>query len=219
MHPSTPLMVSLAALKQWKKFALPLFALILPAAYLMQLHCREYRYLLLFLPFVALFAGHGIALTAQWLEKKKIKHVWTMILLIIIAFSASYGIWFYLDNEPQAPDQNAEQYYRWLEGKSVQGEIWTSNPVVSVYTDAPVHKLYYPIYEEGTATGFNRYLAENAGRISTVFLDNCGGGIICPLGDSGCEEQLQQMRSFLNENFVRVFSAQTGRCWYEIYKN
>jgi len=206
-----------ASLKQWRRFVLPLLALILPAAYFMQLHCREYRYLLLFLPFVALFAGHGIALTVQWLEKRRIRHAWTAILLIIIVFSASYGIWFYLDNEPQAPDQNAEQYYRWLEGKSVQGEIWTSNPVVSVYTDAPVHKLYYPIYEEGTATGFNRYLAENAERISTVFLDNCGGGIICPSNDVGCEEQLRQLRSFLNENFVRVFSAQTGRCWYEVY--
>jgi len=205
---------------RWKKrYTLPVLALVIPAAYFMQLHCREYRYLVLFLPFVALVTGHGIAFVSEWLERKAVlkRYAWPVILLVVLGVSVFHGIVFYQENERRTPDLAAEQYARWLQGKQIIGEIWTSNPIISVYTDAPVQKLYYPIYEQGSATDFNAYLSQHASEIGTVFLDNCGGGIVCPPNDARCEEQLHAMRSFLNENFKQVFYAQSGRCWYAIY--
>lgn len=205
---------------RWKKqFILPLLALMIPAAYFMQLHCREYRYLVLFLPFVALATGQGITQVCDWLERTNAlkRYAWPLILLVVLGVSVFHGILFYQGNELRTPDPAAEQYYHWLQGKQVAGEIWTSNPIISVYTDAPVQKLYYPIYEQGSAADFNAYLSQHASGIGAVFLDNCGGGIVCPPDDLRCEEQLRAMRSFLNENFKQVFYAQSGACWYAIY--
>ncbi len=207
---------------RWKRqYALPLLGLLVPAVYFMQLHCREYRYLALFLPFAALLAGHGAVLVVEWLEKNKLfrRWAWAVALLAMFFVSAFHGVLFYHGNEARVPDVVAEKYYHWLEGKSVAGEVWTSNPVVSVYADVPVRMLYYPVFSEGSAVDFNSYLQENVGRIGVVLLDNCGGGIVCPPGDAGCERQLLGMREFLGRNFRTAFSAESGRCWYEVYEN
>jgi hypothetical protein len=137
---------------------------------------------------------------------------------LVLIVSAFTGILFYHGNEPRAPELAAERYFRWLEGRDADGEVWSANPIVSVYTDEPVGKIYYPIYEAGTAFDFNDYLRANANRISHVFLDNCGGGIICPPGDEKCAEELGTMRLFLNENFRQAFYRQSGNCWYAVYE-
>ncbi len=210
--------VGLAAVAaRWKRqYVLPVLALIVPVAYLMQLHCREYRYALLFLPILALFTGNGIAFISEWMEKR-LKHARTALLLTVVLVSAFHGILFYHGNEIRVLDQNAEHYYRWLEGKEIPGEVWSSNPLVSVYTDQLVHPLYYPVYTEGTATDFNTYLASNKEKIGAVFLDNCGGGIICAPDDAGCAEQLQVLRKLLDADFTQSFSAQSGDCGYAVY--
>lgn len=208
-----------AVAKQWKKYLLPLLALILPLLYFMQLHCREYRYLVLFLPFVVLFSGHGLALITDWLQKWDKKQAWTVVLLVVLGSSIAHSMWFYQNNESRTPDIAAEQYYHWLQDKQIKGEIWSSNPTVSVYTDQKVNKIYYPVFEKHTATDFLTYLTRNPDRIGAVLLDNCGGGIICPPDDAKCEESLESTRSVLNEKFSQVFNAWSGACWYEIYIN
>lgn len=203
-----------------REHALPFLALAIPALYFLQLHCREYRYLVLFLPFVVLFAGHGIALLSGWVERQKPlrNYVGPAALLLVVSISVFHGILFYHGNELRTPDAAAERYFRWLADKRIEGEIWSSNPVVSAHTDQPVQKIYYPVYEEGTATDFNAYLAKHADRIGAVLLDNCGGGIACPPDDAACNEQIARMRAFLNENFRQVFFAESGRCWYTVFE-
>lgn len=207
---------------RWKRqYFLPILAFVLPAAYFMQLHCREYRYLALFLPFVALMTGHGTAILVECLEKygQVKRYAWTLVVVLVFAVSVFHAVLFYHGNEARHPDVAAEQYYHWLEGREVEGEIWSSNPVVSIYTDAYVNKVYYPLFSTGVATGFNEYLREHSGRIGVVLLDNCGGGLVCPPDDVGCWKQLDRMRSFLKDNFKQVFSAASGKCWYEIYSS
>lgn len=210
----------IAAVRNWKRqYLVPVAALALPAAYLMQLHCRDYRYLVTFLPYVVMFSGYGISLLAEWLEKKKTiaKFAWPAVIMIVFIVSAVHGILFYHGNEPRFPDKASENYFQWLEGKNISGEIWSANPVISAYTDLPVHKIYYPIYSRVTATDFNNYLQANSARIGAVLLDNCGGGLICSPDDAKCTVELEKMRSFLNERFRQVFFDQSGRCWYSVY--
>jgi 4-amino-4-deoxy-L-arabinose transferase-like glycosyltransferase len=203
-----------------RRFLPPALAFAIPLLYFMQMHCREYRYLVIFLPFAVLFTGHGLALAVGALERLKPlrRHAWPCALLAVVLVSAFTGLLFYYNNEPRVPDLAAERYFRWLDGRDAYCEVWSANPVVSVYTDEPIRKVYYPIYESGKAVDFNSYLRANKDQISYVFLDNCGGGIICPPGDSRCAEELRAMRSFLNENFRQAFYEQSGNCWYAVYE-
>jgi hypothetical protein len=208
------------AVRNWKKqYFLPLLSLLLPLAYFSQLHCRDYRYLVLFLPFVILFTGYGIDRLISALEeyKKISKYVLPIALIIVFAVSAVHGILFYQHNELRNPDLAAERYYNWLETRQVEGEIWSSNPVIAAYTDQKINKIYYPVYGQETATDFNKYLEANSERVGAVLLDNCGGGLICSPDDEKCPVELEKMRVLLNERFRQVFFDESGRCWYSIY--
>lgn len=210
--------IGFAATRWNKRALLPALALLIPAAYFMQMHCRDYRYLTMFLPFVVLFAGLGIERIVAALEgRKRRSWIYPAALIIVLAVSLTHALLFFHANEPRTLDPNAERYYRWLADNPVDGEIWSANPTVSAYTDSPVHKLYYPLYERGQATDFNNYLSANRDRIGAVLLDNCGGGIICPSDDTACAQQLDATRAFLNEHYKQVFFANTGNCWYSIY--
>jgi hypothetical protein len=149
--------------------------------------------------------------------KSRRAYAWNAVLLVVLAVSLTTALVFYAQNEPRAPDLAAEQYFRWLADHPVNGEIWSSNPTVSIYTDQPIQKIYYPVFVEGTATDFNAYVRAHQPIIGAVLLDNCGGGIICPPDDAGCAVQLNQTRAFLNENFRQVLFTQSGACWYAVY--
>jgi hypothetical protein len=209
-----------ATLKNWKKqYVLPLFSVIIPLAYFSLLHCRDYRYLVVFLPFVVLFSGKGIDAFVEWLENfKKIgKYAFPVAVIVVFAVSAVHGIIFYQHNELRNPDPAAERYYTWLETRHIDGEIWSANPTVAAYTDQRINKIYYPVYGQETATDFNKYIEQNSERIGAILLDNCGGGLICSPDDAKCPVELEKMRSLLNERFRQVFFDQSGNCWYSIY--
>ena len=170
---------------------------------------------MLFLPFVVLFTGCGIDSVMAVVEKRwKIAPV---VLVFVLVISSAHSVFFYHNNEPRVPDLASERYFRWLEERKIDGEIWSSNPVVAAYTDQRINKIYYPIYGGETAADFNKYLKENHGKVGAVLLDNCGGGLVCSPDDKKCPVELDKMRVFLNENFRQVFFDQSGRCWYSIY--
>ncbi len=190
--------------KPWKKkYVLIVLALVIPLLYFMQLHCRDYRYVLFFLPFVAIIAAYGIA---QLFKKQQLG----LILALVIGISLAQGIGYYLATEPALPDAVQQEYVSY----PVQGEIWTSNPLLAIYSDAQLNKLYYPVWNEQTAKAFNQQLVEN--NISMVFLDTCSGGIICP--DEACEEEAKIMHAVLQERFTLAYNKTSGVCQYKIYQ-
>ncbi|MBW3004232.1 glycosyltransferase family 39 protein [Candidatus Woesearchaeota archaeon] len=201
-----------------KKNLLPLFCLVLPFIYFSQMHCRDYRYLALFIPFVALFSALGIVYVLDLLKKYP-KKIFAIALLLILGFSVFTGVLFYVGNENTNTNPAAEIYFTYLQDKDISGEVWTSNPTVSFYTDAPLNKIYYPVYGEEASTDFYNYLRSKTRDIEYVLLDNCGGGIICGPDDSVCEEKNVQMLEFLDENFNKVYDEKYGDCFYLIYRN
>jgi len=201
-----------------KKKLLPLLCLAGPLIYFSYQHCRDYRYLALFIPFVAMFSGFGIDYFIEKLNTHK-KQVFVLVLLIVLGFSVFKGVLFYIGNENRETNPVAEEYFKFLEGRSVSKEVWSSNPVISFYTDAKINKIYYPVYNAGVSADFYEYLLENAEDIQYVFLDNCGGGIICSPDDSVCEEKNKKIKNFLDNNFEKVYDAQFGRCFYLVYEN
>ncbi len=202
--------------KRWKKeHTLYILSLLLPAAYLIKIHCHDYRYLTLALPFLAMLTALGIV----WLyDLLKIKKKW-----VFFALAALLGIWmlhtsinYYYDNELQTPDITAERYFSYLD-KQFTGEIWTANPIVAAHTDQKIEKIYYPVYNTSVSRDFIAYVSLNSDKISAVLLDNCGGGIICPPDEPACPEKTEELIAELDKKFTRAFDEQSGRCWYRIW--
>ncbi|MBW3001697.1 glycosyltransferase family 39 protein [Candidatus Woesearchaeota archaeon] len=201
-----------------KKNLLPLLCLAVPFVYFSQMHCRDYRYLAVFIPFVSVFSALGIVYLITLLKKYP-KQIFTIVLLLVLGFSVFKGVLFYIGNENINTNPAAEVYFSYLKDKDISGEIWTSNPTISFYTDASLNKMYYPVYDGEVSTDFYNYLSTNSESIEYVLLDNCGGGIICAPDDSVCEEKNKQMIDFLDENFSKVYDETYGQCFYKIYKN
>ena len=203
-------------MKSWKqKHVLFAASLIIPLAYFLQLHCRDYRYVTLFLPFVALLAAFG-AISLLELKWKK----WSAFVILLVVC----GLWagntmlnFYEANEVLVPDPVLEEYLRIADSLNVSGEVWVSHPSIAAHTNRLLEKMYYPIYNEGLALDFSTYIKTRTDKIGAVFLDNCGGGIICPPNDSACEAQSSEMIGQLDARFTRVFDKNSGRCWYRVW--
>lgn len=202
--------------KRWNnKHALFALSLALPLLYFLQLHCRDYRYLALFLPFIAILTALGTVWAADALQLKKKQFVFLLFIL---------GVWmllttahFYHDNEAQRPSPLAEEYFTYLQGKNITKELWTANPIVAAHTDLPLHKIYYPVYDANASRTFLEHVQRYHDDIGAVFLDNCGGGIICPPNDDACQAQTQQLITELDEQYTRALDQKTGRCWYRIW--
>jgi len=201
--------------KQWnKKYTIFVLSTAIPAIYLMQLHCRDYRYLTLLIPFIAMLTALGTVYAYNLLKINK-KQAFTIFAIILSIWMLTTCIKYYYENEPQQPDKNLEEYYSYPKNHEIKGELWISNPAVAAYTDAKLEKIYYPIYNEGLSKDFTQYLQKNHEKIGAVMLDNCGGGIICPPEENCQTEQL--LITELDKNFNRTFDKQSGRCWYRVW--
>lgn len=192
---------------------LPFLCLLLPFVYFVQLNCRDYRYLFVFLPFVAMFSGSGIV------SIFKRKRHFILLLSIILCFSVFKGAWFVIENEVRSTDSASQGYFEFLDDKVPLGEVWTSNPIIAVYSGALLKKIYYATYDGATANSFLNYLAANDYKIQYVFMDNCGGGIICHPADVRCMIQRAETFEYLDANFDTVYDMSYGRCFYKIYEN
>lgn len=200
----------------WKKpKKLYLLSLIIPAIYLMQLHCRDYRYLTILIPFTAMLTGLGIVWVYDRLKIKK-KQIFALLIILLSAWMMITCIKYYYGNELQQPDITAEEYFNYPT-EDIKGEIWTSNPIIAAHSNSKLEKMYYPIYDKGVSTDFKEYLQTNHEKIGAVFLDNCGGGIICPPEEKECLKQTEQIIQELDKHFKRTLDKQTGNCWYRIW--
>ena len=203
-----------------KRSFLIIVSAVLPLLYFMNLHCRDYRYLVVFLPFVALLGGAGLDFLLKRLKGKKVKNFLLIALIIAVSFTGYKNAFiFYNENEQLSPIAEEQGYFSYLDNVSVKGAVWTSNPVLSAYSDDLFNKIYYPIYDADISKDFFDYLSADKDRVEFVFLDNCGGGIICHPEDEVCEEKNEELMGFLEENFDNVYNKTHGRCWYKIYKN
>ena len=183
-----------------KNWLLVLLAL-LPLIYFAQLHCRDYRYIIQILPFLAILA----ALSFQ----KIVKNI--HLGLIIIVICAIPGL---LALQQQQTTISTQEHDYYVFNSSTDKEIWTSNPMITLYTNKPINKIYYPLYHQNP-NKFLDYLKENNSRIWGVFLDNCGGGIVCDT--ENCKQTQDNTIDFLNTNFKLEYNESYGNCWFTIY--
>ncbi|MBN2112191.1 glycosyltransferase family 39 protein [Candidatus Woesearchaeota archaeon] len=188
------------------------FFLLLPFAYFLQMNCRDWRYLVVVIPFFSIFTASGIS------RKIRQKENFMPLLAVILVLSASISLGFYYENKGY-PSQAEQDYLHFLEFRQAEGEIWSSNPLAAVYSDEKINKIYYPVFNYEAGDSFYSYLKKNSGNVEYVFLDSCGGGIICLPEDSECSKNLGYIYSYLGKNFDLVYNETSGVCTYRIYKN
>ena len=143
-----------------------MLALAVPLVYFSQLHCRDYRYLTLFIPFVALFTGYGIKQVIGKSDK-----MFKIALILVLSISLFSGTLYFIENENNKYDDVSMNYFTYLQDKDTKGEIWTANPVISFFTDSKIHKIYYPVYDAGISMTFNDYLEKNSDKIDNPSLN------------------------------------------------
>jgi len=182
-----------------KKNWLLLLLALLPLAYFIPMHCRDYRYLILVLPFLAILAGLGF--------KEYSRHA--KIALVLVVVFAIPGLMALQQPSYSSAEQN---YYQF--NISTTNELWSSNPMVSLYSDKPINMIYYPVFHENPDRFLN-YLKENNSRVWGVFLDNCAGGILCDSPE--CSRSLDNTIGFVERNFKLEYNASDGICWFKVY--
>ncbi len=206
-----------ALYKKWsKKHMLFVLSLAIPALYFTQLHCRDYRYLTLFLPFAAMLTALGIVWIYEQFKIKK-KSVFIILVIILGALMLCNSMIYYYSNERQTPDIVAENYFSYLSDNPLTGEIWTANPIIAAYSDQKLEKIYYPLFGAEASQNFTDYALLHTEKIGAVLLDNCGGGIICPPDEPECGARMNVLIATLDAQFVRVFDKQSNGCWYRIW--
>lgn len=192
----------------------PALFLFIPLIYFTGLACRDYRYLTIFIPFVAMFSGSGIDYVFR--KQKKYFH-W--IVIVLLCFSVFQGANFIINNEIADNPEYNEDYLSFLEDKSPIGEVWTSHPNIVVYSDANIKKIYYTDFNSDASTLFYTYLKTKQHKIQYVFLDNCGGGIMCYPTNEKCKLDKNKTIEYLNKNFEIAFEDNYGLCYYQVYEN
>jgi len=198
-----------------KKWTIGIF---LPLLYFSTLHCKDYRYMILFLPFLALFSGYGITLVLSKIVFLSRRYYTLLLFLIILMFSAMGTITYVISQEQPIPPEE-QAYYSFLADKKIVGEIWTANPLVTLHTDAKLEKIYYPVYDATLAAAFQDKLVRDKETIQYVLLDNCGGGIICHPNDEDCLKITSDLFAYLKEEFTSVYEKTRGKCMYHIFEN
>ena len=188
----------------------------LPLAYFMHLSCREYRYIIIFLPFLSVLTADGIIYATKRIKQIKKKH-FLIILASVIAVSLIFSLTYYFFNESRKPIAESEDFYRFAEGQAIPNEVWITNPIVGLYLPKKADLLYYPLYDVNTIFNFQHYVQTN--NVTYIFLDTCGGGMTCDPGDDACSEKTREfIDSFPSYGFKVFYNKTFGVCNYIIFR-
>jgi hypothetical protein len=197
-------------LSRSRKYML-LFLLFVPLLYFTQLRCRDYRYLLTFLPFVTIFASTAL----DRLTKKVPEKVFIVLLFTLLLLSAGLGLSYYYRYEPWTAEEPSG-YFTYLADRAAEGEVWVSDPRVTLHTDKRLHLLYYPVFNAELAEQWTTHFKQNKESVSFIMVDSCGGGLSCLADDAVCWQKKLALQEALEEYPV-VFREYKEDCSYEIF--
>jgi 4-amino-4-deoxy-L-arabinose transferase-like glycosyltransferase len=172
-----------------------------------QVH-KEIRYVLAFLPYLAILSAVGVMYVLQWIKMPRLLFFG---LFIIVGFMTSIGSLVYAGQDPNAAAFYAFNNYF---DQAPEAHIMTATPYTFAYSDAFLtHNLYGnwndAYYDYNAFRSTNDYIA----------LDSCNLEIGCA-DDATCKDDKQPLLNELNQQDTKVFSAVTpeSRCELLIYK-
>ena len=108
--------------------------MLLPLLYFMQLNCRSYRYIILFLPFLVMLSGYGLSTLLSKLNKKKF--FWSLIIILIISmsFAVTYSV---LSEQPKQEPWQYQEFFRYADGEETTRERWRARTIMQPTNRVP----------------------------------------------------------------------------------
>lgn len=182
---------------------IPLTGLALLAYFSLEPH-KEPRFMILFLPYFAIMAAHG-------LSKIKIKNLALIVAIVSLAFLA-------VNLKSELPFSNAEtQFNNFGFNDTVNGEVLTSTPMIRLAEKTKVTPIYYMVFDTNLSNKWNRYIEKNNKNISYIFIDTCIGGTICPPWDNKCNKARDYLMNTSKRLMPKHFYLNENSCEYHVF--
>jgi 4-amino-4-deoxy-L-arabinose transferase-like glycosyltransferase len=196
---------------------------------------KQERFGLVFLPIICIFAAYGLISVYEKLSARFSKISFLAIIGIIMVILFFIDLNYYFWRSADAPEIIRE-YYQYYAGKSVAGEILTSDPVPAAYTDAKFHPFYESI-DEGiviinkSMPGINIDTSQLHGDINTAYAENStlptdifavifsANAFYCAENDNLCKQKINVLFSSINSSMNKVFEKEYyGNTYYVFEK-
>ncbi|NQT46142.1 MAG: glycosyltransferase family 39 protein [Candidatus Omnitrophica bacterium] len=171
---------------------------------------KEFRYLLVILPFLYLMSALAIGQLHSFCSNRS--KMGPLLILAVVAsiwihpFPRQVEVQFSLRRT--LPHEN----YLYLEKNKIEGEIWTSNPRFTVNSDVRVDELIY----FGFGAERAKWLREHLDRAELVFVDT--RDFPCAPGDEACDIEKSKFMDALKERFDCAAGASTTQFETGIYR-
>ncbi len=178
------------------------FYAALSLIYFSSLGCKTERYPILVLPFIAMVSGYGIIKIFSRLNKKYVKIALIFVFLISLSLALNYA----LKNAHQK--LNNTEFYSYISDKKINGEVLTTNPFITMHTDAALNLIYYPLYNSSRIDYYISYVNKNKFNISYIFVDT--EDIPCHPKDLECPKKTAQFINLLKNNFNITYYRKTN---------
>lgn len=171
---------------------------------------KEMRLLIVILPYLYILTSYMIIDF-----KNKLKNKNKIIFLTIVftlwflqSFSSIYSI---ESNELQQENKYSE-FIKYLNENDELGIIWSSNPILSLYTNNRINELvYYPTFNEEK---FN-HLKNNIQSSDTVFYDSCD--ILCEPIVSNCNQNKLELVELFKKDLNIEYEGKFNECQQFIF--
>jgi len=154
------------------------------------------------LPFIAMVSGYGIIKIFSRLNKKYVKIALIFVFLISLSLALNYA----LKNAHQK--LNNTEFYSYISDKKINGEVLTTNPFITMHTDAALNLIYYPLYNSSRIDYYISYVNKNKFNISYIFVDT--EDIPCHPKDLECPKKTAQFINLLKNNFNITYYRKTN---------
>jgi 4-amino-4-deoxy-L-arabinose transferase-like glycosyltransferase len=190
-------------LKYKHKYIPIIFTLIF--IYFTRLAHKEPRFIILFLPYLAIFAAIGI----NSIFKKKWVY-WIVLGISLVILILNINVF---------PDQyqGRENFFNYLNDKEINNTIIVSHPYIGINKDVKSLPMYYMVFNSELADYWLNYINENYKEIDYIFFDTCEGGTICPPTDEKCKQKQEELITLSKTLFEVKLEETRGNCRYFIF--
>ena len=201
--------------KEYKNYRITSLLIIIVTylAYFTLITNKQYRFSLVFLPYLAIFAAYGVISTIKFLKNKKyyLKYSSYSLLIIFAVFSlmhstdiidAQFG-WRVYEEFPIT-----SEYYKYFSNKHLMDPILTTNPVHSVYSNNGYIPFYFSVNEGALIYTANRNKAK-----AVIYSPD---SFVCYTKE--CEKKLKDLFSDIQKKFNLVFEKQYYNRTYYIFE-
>ena len=172
---------------------------------------KEMRFLIILLPYMYLLVSVLLLHFLSYFKNKSVKILFFMVVILSIILSVNTTYTSYKN------EFNKNNQYAVLQNMLMQishnGEIWVSNPVMTVSTSRKIGKLmYYPVFNEEK----KNELINDFKSADFIFFDSCD--LACKSHDTKCEDDKSELLGSFKQQLKTTYSSSIKNCQQFIFQ-